>query len=253
MMTNRPEFHLVDTAAFHLGAAPFSVCNTLAVEQIRRVLANAGSRVVICEQEFAPRLLAVRPGTAVQHVVCVDGRPDGTTTLAALEASRDPGPGFEARWRAVNPGDLLTLAYTSGTTGPPKGVEITHAQMLAGLTATSPILPARPTGPSPTCRWRTSPSATAATTAPCSPACRSRRWPMPRRCPAPCKTSGRRSSPACPGMGEAQGRHRSHGGLRARPGQAARHAPGDADRARARAGCAGWCGPGWDGRRLPAS
>ena len=144
MMTNRPEFHLVDTAAFHLGAAPFSVYNTLAVEQVRQVLANAGSRVAVCEQEFASRLLAVRPGTAVQHVVCVDCRLDGTITLTELEASRYLGPGFEPRWRAVDPGDLLTLVYTSGTTGPPKGVEITHAQMLAGLTATSPILPAGP-------------------------------------------------------------------------------------------------------------
>ena len=34
MMTNRLEFHLVDTAAFHLGAVPFSVYNTFAAEQI---------------------------------------------------------------------------------------------------------------------------------------------------------------------------------------------------------------------------
>lgn len=47
MMTNRPEFHLVDTAAFHLGAVPFSVYCTFAPEQIRYVLANAGSRVEI--------------------------------------------------------------------------------------------------------------------------------------------------------------------------------------------------------------
>lgn len=144
MMTNRPEFHLVDTAAFHLGAAPFSVCHTLAAEQLRHVLANAGSRVVVCEREFTPRLLTARPGTAVRHVVCVDGRLDGTITLTGLEASRSLNPGFEAGWRAVDPGDLLTLVYTSGTTGPPKGVEITHAQMLAGLTATSRILPAGP-------------------------------------------------------------------------------------------------------------
>jgi len=144
MMTNRPEFHLVDTAAFHLGAAPFSVYNTLAAEQVRHVLANAGSRVVVCEREFASRLQAVKAGTAVQHVVCVDSRADGTITLAELEASTDLRPGFAARWRTVDPGDLLTLVYTSGTTGPPKGVEITHAQMLAGLTATSQILPAGP-------------------------------------------------------------------------------------------------------------
>ncbi|MDP9150283.1 MAG: AMP-binding protein, partial [Myxococcota bacterium] len=33
MLTNRPEFHLVDTAAFHLGATPFSIYNSSSVEQ----------------------------------------------------------------------------------------------------------------------------------------------------------------------------------------------------------------------------
>ncbi|HEX8005470.1 MAG TPA: long-chain fatty acid--CoA ligase [Trebonia sp.] len=145
MMTNRPEFHLVDTAAFHLGAVPFSVYNTFAPGQIGQVLANAGSRVVVCERQFAPRLLEVTGGTAVEHVVCVDGKPAGTLTLAELEAGGDPGSRFESCWRAVAPGDLLTLVYTSGTTGPPKGVEITHAQMLAGLAAAHPLL----SGPAP--------------------------------------------------------------------------------------------------------
>ncbi len=142
MMTNRPEFHLVDTAAFHLGAVPFSVYNTFAPEQIRQVLSNAASRVIMCEEQFAAPLLAVTRGTAVEHVVCVDGKPDGTVTLEELVAGGDPGFGFEPCWRAVQPGDVLTLIYTSGTTGPPKGVEITHAQMLAELTATNTLMPA---------------------------------------------------------------------------------------------------------------
>src|SRR5215471_9060509 len=141
MLTNRPEFHLVDTAAFHLGAVPFSVYNTFAAEQIAQVLANAGARVVVCEQQFAPRLLEVTSGAAVEHVVCVDGRPAGTVTLAELVADGDPEFGFEACWRAVQPGDVLTLIYTSGTTGPPKGVEITHAQMLAGIAAADAVWP----------------------------------------------------------------------------------------------------------------
>ena len=143
MMTNRPEFHLVDTAALHLGAVPFSIYNTFAPEQITHVLANAGSRVVVCEEQFAAPLRAVRDGTAIQHVVCVDGRPEGTVTLAELAAGGDPAFGFEACWRAVKPGDVLTLIYTSGTTGPPKGVEITHAQMLADLAAMNELAPAR--------------------------------------------------------------------------------------------------------------
>ena len=144
MMTNRPEFHLADTAAFHLGAIPFSVYNTFAAEQIAQVLANAGNRVVLCEEQFAPRLLEVAGGTAVEHVVCVDGQPAGTVTVDEMVAGGDQGFGFEACWRAVQPDDVLTLIYTSGTTGPPKGVEITHAQMMAQLAATSTLLPATP-------------------------------------------------------------------------------------------------------------
>jgi len=143
MMTNRPEFHLVDTAAFHLGAVPFSVYNTFAAEQVAQVLANAGNRVVVCEEQFAPRLAEVTAGTAVEHVICVDGRPDGSVTLAELAAGGDPGFGFGACWRAVRPDDVLTLIYTSGTTGPPKGVEITHAQMLAELASTEALMPGR--------------------------------------------------------------------------------------------------------------
>jgi long-chain acyl-CoA synthetase len=137
MMANRPEFHLADTAAMHLGAAPFSVYNTLAAEQITEVLGNAGCQVVVCEEQFATRLIEGSRGTAVEHVVCVDGQPAGTLTLEAVVAAGDAGFGFEDCWRAVAPGDVLTLIYTSGTTGPPKGVEITHAQMLAQIAAFS--------------------------------------------------------------------------------------------------------------------
>jgi len=117
------------------------VYNTFAAEQIAQVLANAGNRVVVCEEQFARRLLEVADGTAGEHVVCVDGRPAGTVTLEEMVAGGDPGFGFEACWRAVRPDDVLTLIYTSGTTGPPKGVEITHAQMLAELAATDSLMP----------------------------------------------------------------------------------------------------------------
>jgi long-chain acyl-CoA synthetase len=141
MMTNRLEFHLVDTAAFHMGAIPFSVYNTFAAEQIAQVLANAGASMVVCEQQFAPRLLEVTGGTAVKHVVCVDGQPEGAVTLEEVVAAGDPEFDLETCWRAVQPDDMLTLIYTSGTTGPPKGVEITHANMVAEITATNAMTP----------------------------------------------------------------------------------------------------------------
>jgi len=137
MMVNRPEFHLCDTAVLHLGATPFSVYNTLSPDQIAYLFSNAENRVVICEEQFAERV------AGVEHVVCVDGKPEGTITLSELEEMGDPDFDFEAAWRAVGPDDVLTLIYTSGTTGPPKGVETTHGNMLAQLRATAGMLPVR--------------------------------------------------------------------------------------------------------------
>ncbi|EHI43506.1 fatty-acid-CoA ligase FadD [Rhodococcus opacus PD630] len=144
MLTNRPEFHLLDTGALHAGAVPFSIYNTLTAEQIAFVLGNAGNRVMICEAQFVPVLQKAISGTAVEHVVCVDAHPEGTMTLDELEAAADPSFDFDATWAAVQPSDLLTLIYTSGTTGPPKGVELTHANMLAELAATSSVLATGP-------------------------------------------------------------------------------------------------------------
>ncbi|RSN55054.1 long-chain fatty acid--CoA ligase [Amycolatopsis sp. WAC 04182] len=122
MLTNRPEFHLSETAASHLGATTFSIYNTSSPEQIGYLLGHAGTRVVICERQFADRIRAA--GGPVEHLLIVE---DGD--LDRLEPS--PGFDFEASWRSVRPDDVLCLIYTSGTTGPPKGVEHTHRGVLA--------------------------------------------------------------------------------------------------------------------------
>jgi long-subunit acyl-CoA synthetase (AMP-forming) len=50
MMTNRPEFNLVDTAAMHLGATPYSIYNTSAPDQISYLFSNADNRVIVCDK-----------------------------------------------------------------------------------------------------------------------------------------------------------------------------------------------------------
>ncbi len=133
MTTNCVEFHLVDSAALHLGATPFSVYNTSAPDQIAYLFGNAGNRVVVAQRQFIPRIREVAEGIA--HFICVDGEIEGAITLEQLEAGGDPEFDFEAAWRAVEPTDLATIIYTSGTTGPPKGVELTHHNVTAEATA----------------------------------------------------------------------------------------------------------------------
>jgi len=144
MMTNRPEFHLLDTAALHAGATPFSIYNTLAPEQMTHLFGNAGNRIVVCEKQFLDRVRAAGAGTAIETIVCVDAEVDETIGLAELEQRRAEGFDFTGSWQAVTAEDVATIIYTSGTTGPPKGVELTHANLLAEIAATSSLVPVSP-------------------------------------------------------------------------------------------------------------
>ncbi|WP_394820730.1 AMP-dependent synthetase/ligase [Pendulispora albinea] len=142
VLTNRPEFHLVDTAAMHLGAVPFSIYNTFATEQIASVLENAGSRVLVTERQFLERVQKAAANTATAHIVCIDDDPlPEVLGFHALERAGNADFDFDAAWHAVQPDDVLTIIYTSGTTGAPKGVELTHANVLAELAGFRAVLP----------------------------------------------------------------------------------------------------------------
>ncbi len=142
MMTNRPEFNLVDTAAMHLGATPFSIYNTSAPDQISYLFSNADNSVVVCERQFVDAIRAA-DAALVQHVVVIDDEVDGTLTLADLEAACPEDFDFDKVWRAVEPEDVLTIIYTSGTTGPPKGVQLTHASIMAENRGFAAIMPSQ--------------------------------------------------------------------------------------------------------------
>ncbi len=124
MLTNRPEFHLVDAAAMHLGAIPFSMYNTSSPEQVDFLLRDSGAKVAVVEEQFRDRV-------------------DAETVIDAERLDElEPGDGFDfdAAWQAVEPDDALTLIYTSGTTGDPKGVVLTHKTMLFTMRAYDEVL-----------------------------------------------------------------------------------------------------------------
>ena len=144
MLRNRPEFHLTDTAIMHLGAVPFSIYNTSAPEQIRYLFTNADNKIVFTEKDFLPAVKAA--GADLARVIVVDADVDGCLTLEHLESlGIKPDFDFDSAWRAVRPDDVATLIYTSGTTGAPKGVELTHANVMAAFSAVVDLVDMQPT------------------------------------------------------------------------------------------------------------
>jgi long-subunit acyl-CoA synthetase (AMP-forming) len=128
MMANRIEFYPLEIGAQHVGATSFSVYNTLPAEQLTYLFGNAGTKVAICEEQYVDRIRA--SGAAIEHIVCIDGSPAGTISVDDLYAAAQKDFDFESTWRGVQPDDVATLIYTSGTTGNPKGVEMTHTNLL---------------------------------------------------------------------------------------------------------------------------
>jgi long-chain acyl-CoA synthetase len=148
---NRPEWHVADLAILAAGMVTVPVYPTSSASQIGYVLGNSGARACFVEdgQQLAKVLLRRRDLPDLEHVILlqdIDGVDDGFVQLlselrqtGAEQLARDPSA-FDVIADPVRPEDLATLVYTSGTTGPPKGTMITHANIMATLRSLTSIL-----------------------------------------------------------------------------------------------------------------
>jgi len=144
-MTNRTEWSIMDTGVLQLGAQTVPIYPTISEEDYAYILNHSGASYcfVSCVEVLA-KIQAIRgqvPGLKeVYSFDRIEGCPNWSELL---ELGADPSnqEQVESHKAAVKPVDLATLIYTSGTTGKPKGVMLTHHNIVSNVLASQERVP----------------------------------------------------------------------------------------------------------------
>jgi len=144
---NRPEWHMVDIATLSLGAVDAPIYGTLTREQITYQLKDSGAKIVVAENpEQMAKFISIRKKCRdVEHLIQIEGPCDkgviSFDEVVEAEMGGDHEAAFWDRAEKVQPGDLMTIIYTSGTTGEPKGVMLTHDNMVQNVLQSAHRIP----------------------------------------------------------------------------------------------------------------
>ncbi len=137
---NSPNWTLADAGCQFAGVLDVPVYTTLAPATIAYVLNDSGAKAIFVDTvEALERLRPELPNCPeLEHIILFEGSAPGVMSFDELiELGRALGekePGLaDSLYAAVEPADIATLIYTSGTTGEPKGVMLTHANIISNV------------------------------------------------------------------------------------------------------------------------
>jgi len=144
-MTNRTEWSVMDIAILQVGAQNVPIYPTISEEDYAYVLNHSESRFVFvsCEEVLAKVKSIQNEVPSLQGVYSFDEIPAcaNWTEVRELGADTSNQGEVEARKDAVKPEDLATLIYTSGTAGRPKGVMLSHHNIVSNVLASEKRVP----------------------------------------------------------------------------------------------------------------
>jgi long-chain acyl-CoA synthetase len=144
MSHNRPEWNISDFAIMQIGAYQIPLYPTLAEHDIKFILENAEVTVVFAADEVIYRKLEsvnkeLKSPVKIYTFDEIIGAENWTALLKAGETQE--GVDLPAYRKEVKADDILTLIYTSGTTGTPKGVMLTHNNLVKNFENSAVLLP----------------------------------------------------------------------------------------------------------------
>ncbi|WP_410602193.1 AMP-dependent synthetase/ligase [Amycolatopsis sp. lyj-90] len=136
MSKTRYEWTLIDFAIWAAGAVTVPIYDTSSAEQVHWILSDSAAKGVFVEtDEHLATLESVKGRLdTLEHTWQIEAAKPAVDDLTAQGAELSDDDLHERR-RTVKAGDLATIVYTSGTTGRPKGVELTHRNLLAEIRA----------------------------------------------------------------------------------------------------------------------
>tara|TARA_Y100000782_G_scaffold31337_1_gene34675 strand:+ start:8784 stop:10556 length:1773 start_codon:yes stop_codon:yes gene_type:complete len=141
---NRPEWHIVDFGILQLGAVNVPIYPTISEEDYVYIFNNAKVEYcIVSDDVLLGKVNAIIDKVPTLKKVFTFNKIDGAThwtEILELGENADQQK-VEDLKRKVKPDDLATLIYTSGTTGLPKGVMLTHNNILSNCINSTPRVP----------------------------------------------------------------------------------------------------------------
>ncbi|MDX5347350.1 MAG: long-chain fatty acid--CoA ligase [Hymenobacteraceae bacterium] len=141
---NRPEWVMVDYGIQQLGAVSVPMYPTITEEDYRYIFNDAEVKLIfVSDRTLYNKVMAATAGIEGIQAVYTFDEVEGANHWSELTnkaAGEDPAQ-LEKHKEAVKSQDLLTLIYTSGTTGNPKGVMLTHNNLISNVRSVTPYVP----------------------------------------------------------------------------------------------------------------
>jgi len=133
---NRPEWNMLDMAIMQVGAIAVPIYPTISQEEYRYILNHAEVACLFIEENLLYKIVNILPEIASLKNVFTIGKKDGYksfTDLIDLGKNSPDKAGLDQRKVVVQNADTACIIYTSGTTGNPKGVMLSHDNVLQQL------------------------------------------------------------------------------------------------------------------------